>query len=218
MNESRLPLGGKTVLALAAVLSLAACGGFGGARSFTSIASQSSVATTTAAAGSGEKVAGVGASSVPTTEAIVVRIENGLEGIAKPTAGNFAKALTQVRSNLPKLTDPTKASGFDQVQLLAYAACTDLASGNQPAMQSQYKINPRTKPSENRAALISAGMRILDRHTAGLASQGPTSAQVNEALGQLITEMAANQANTSTMAFVSVCIAATTAGSTLLGF
>lgn len=218
MNVSRLPLGGTSVLALAFALSLTACGGFGGARSFSSIASQSSLAPPTAAAGAGEKVSGVGASSVPTTEAVVVRIENGLEGIAKPTTGNFAKALAQVRSNLPKLTDPTKASGFDQVQLLAYAACTDLASGNQPAMQSQYKINPRTNPAENRAALITAGLRILDRHTAGLASQGPTRAQVNEALDKLVSEMAGNQANTSTMAFVSVCIAATTAGSTLLGF
>lgn len=218
MNGTRLPQNGKCVLALAFAVSLTACGGFGGARSFGSITTQSSVAPPTAAAGSGEKVSGVGASSVPTTEAIVVRIENGLEGIAKPTAGNFARALTQVRSNLPKLTDPTKASGFDQVQLLAYAACTDLASGNTPALQSQYKINPRLKPAENRAALVSAGLRILDRHTAGLASQGPTSAQVSEALGQLVTEMAANPANTSTMAFVSVCIAATTAGSTLLGF
>src|SRR5437870_4897097 len=40
---------------------------------------------------------------IPTSGGVVARIENGLEGSAKSTTGNFAKALTQVRTNLPKV-------------------------------------------------------------------------------------------------------------------
>src|SRR5581483_1931756 len=93
-----------------------------------SVSGSSSGATTTPAAGSGATVAGQGSLSVPVGQAIVQRLKIGLQGNVSPTAGNFAKALAQVQNNLPKVTDPTKATGFDQAQLLVYAACSDLTT------------------------------------------------------------------------------------------
>src|SRR4051812_194068 len=64
--------------------------------------------------GGGCKVAGTGALSVPVGDSLVVRVQNALDGSVTANAGNFKLALTQVRANLPKVTDPTKATGFDQ--------------------------------------------------------------------------------------------------------
>jgi len=169
-------------------------------------------------AGAGATVPGTGALTVPTADAVVARITNGLGGAVAPMAGNYAKGLAQVRSNLPKATDATKVSGFDQVQLLAYAACSDLTTGTTPLMQSSYGINPKGTIASNQAALVSAGVKILDRYAAGLASTGPTSAQVSTAFTNLVTTLEGTATNTSTIAFMSVCIAATTSGTLMLGF
>ncbi len=155
--------------------------------------------------------------AVPTTTALAARIQNGLQGMIAPTSGNFARALGQVRTNLPKVSDVHKASGFDQVQLLAYAACSDLTTGGTPLMRSRYNIIPTSTVAANQAALISAGMSILDQHTAGLASQGPNAAQVTTVITNLVQAQVTN-ASTSTVAFMTVCIAANTAGATMLGF
>lgn len=165
-------------------------------------------------AGNGANVPGTGALSVPTTNAVVQRLQNGLEGKAPSTAGNFAKALALVKTNLPTVTDPTKATGYDQVQLLAYAACSDLRA----TMQANYQVNPNGTIASNQAALVAAGVKMLDQYTAGLASQGPTASQVSQAFTNLVTTVAATQGNTSTIAFVSVCIAANVTGATMLGF
>lgn len=169
-------------------------------------------------AGAGAKVNGVGAFSVPTREAIIARLEIGLEGNAKPSAGNFARALTQVKTNLPKLTDPTKVNGFDQVQLLVYGACSDLTTGATPAMLSKYGVDPKTGIAANQLALISSGMKMLDRHVAGLASASSATAEINTALTSLITDLSTTATNTTTIAFMSVCIAVNTAGSSMMGF
>lgn len=170
-------------------------------------------------AGAGAKVAGVGAFSVPTRDAVVARLEIGLEGNAKPTTGNFARALTQVKTNLPKLTDPLKVTGFDQVQLLVYGACSDLTTGNTPAMKAKYNVDPATGISANQSALVAAGLKMLDQHVAGLATQSPAATEINSALTSLISDLStATPANTTTIAFMSVCIAANTAGSSLMGF
>lgn len=155
--------------------------------------------------------------SVPTARASIGRIENALEKRAPASAGNFARAITQVRSNLPRVSNPKEASGFDQVQLLAYAACSDLTRGTPSLMQSVYGVQPGQTIASNEAALIAAGRRILDQNAAGLASQGPAAAQVTTVLTTLVQAQAASASNTSTMAFMAVCIAATTAGATLLG-
>ena len=153
---------------------------------------------------------------IPTSTAVVGRIENGLEGRARSTQGNFRNALRQVRTNLPKVTNINNASGFDQIQLLVYAACSDLTTGGTPAMQSVYNVQPGASVATNQAALVSAGVRMLDKHVAGLASQGPDSAQVTTIFTNLVQAQVAASA-TSKMAFMTVCIAANTAGSTLLG-
>jgi hypothetical protein len=59
---------------------------------------------------------------------------------------------------------------------------------------------------------------MLDRYVAGLASGGPTSGQVTTALNDLVQKIAGQSGSTSTIAFMSVCIAANTAGSTMMGF
>ncbi len=170
-------------------------------------------------AGTGASVEGLGSFSVPTREAVIARLEIGLEGNAKPTAGNFQRALNQVRTNLPKLTDPLKVTGFDQVQLLVYGACSDLTIGATPSMKSKYSIDPATAIAANQPALLAAGLKMLDQHLAGLASESTATPEIKSALTSLISDLAAaTPANSTTIAFMSVCIAANTAGSSLMGF
>lgn len=169
-------------------------------------------------AGAGNTVSGTGSLSVTTTEGIVAKIQNGLQNNVNSQAGNFAKGLAQVKSNLPKVSDPTKATGYDQTQLLVYAACSDLTTGTTPLMQSKYSVTKAGTVAANKTALISAGMTMLDQYTAGLASQGTAVTQVNTALSTLVDQIGAVTGNTSTIAFMSVCIAANSAGTSLLGF
>jgi hypothetical protein len=84
-------------------------------------------------------------------------------------------------------------------------------------MQSIYGIQPSATVAANSAALVAAGVRILDAHTAGLASQGPNAAAVSTVFTNLVNNEAATSGVTSKMAFMAVCIAANSAGSTLLG-
>ena len=152
----------------------------------------------------------------PTADAAVARIANGLEGNAPATSGNFSRALAQLKTNLPKVPNINNATGYDQVQLLAYAACADLTTGGTPLMQSKYGVQANAQTTANQAALVAAGIRILDQHAASLASQGPGSAQVTSVFANLVQQQITDGA-TSKMAFMTVCIAASTAGSTLLG-
>jgi hypothetical protein len=169
-------------------------------------------------AGNGGLYSGVGALSGPTADGVVVRIQNGLEKNVNPMAGNFATVLAQVRGNLPKTPDPTRATGFDQVQLLIYAACSDLTTGTTPLMQSKYSVPTTGTVAANKAALIAAGKKMLDQYTAGLATQGNAAGQIDSALGVLVDRIAKESTNTSKMAFMGVCIAANTAGSSMTGF
>ena len=169
-------------------------------------------------AGGGAKVAGLGAFSVPTRDAIVARLEIGLENNAKSGSGNFARALTQVKSNLPKQTDPTKVTGLDQVQLLVYGACSDLTTGNTPSMKSKYNVDPVATIATNQTALINAGVKMLDKYVAGLATESNAAATIRTALNTLTAELIASGNTTSTIAFMAVCIAVNTAGSSMMGF
>ena len=164
------------------------------------------------------KVAGIGSFSVPTSEAIVARLENGLEKNVRSTAGNFSRALTQVRTNLPTVTDPTKATGYDQIQLLVYGACSDLTTGTTPLMQSRYSVTANGSIATNQNNLVNAGMRMLDQYTAGIATSSTATVALQSALTKLVTELSQTSTNTSRIAFMSVCIAANTAGTSLLGF
>jgi|GEM_PF-2585056 len=166
-------------------------------------------------AGNGSNIAGTGNLTVATNGSIPFRIANGLQNKVSPASGNFAKALTQVQNNLPASPDITKSAGFDQLQLLIYAACSDLTTGgtNSP-MQSAtgYHIVASGSVVSNQAALISAGTSILDQHLGGLASQGPAAAAVTQNLTTLVTALSQDSTINSQMAFVSVCIAASSAG------
>lgn len=175
------------------------------------------------AAGNGQKVQGVGALSVPTAPALISRITNGLEGQVNPTLGNFAAALRNLESNLPKVTDPTKASGFDNSQLLIYAACSDLTTGTTPKMQSVYNVPVTGTVAASQSQLMAAGMRILDKYTAGIASQSSATSEVQAALTKLVQDLIPISNDPSEkvnmqVAFMSMCIAANTAGSSLLSF
>lgn len=175
-------------------------------------------ATNPVAAGDGATVPGKGALSVPTADAVVARITNGLEKAVSPSAGNFARALAQVRANLPKVTNPLKASGYDQIQLLVYGACSDLTTGTTPLMQSRYNVSRNGSIAANQTALVAAGKRMVDQYVAGLASQSSASAKIGSALSTLVQQIAAAPGNTSTIAFMSICIAANTAASSMMGF
>ncbi|MGZ3722017.1 MAG: hypothetical protein ACXVA9_03740 [Bdellovibrionales bacterium] len=182
-------------------------------------ASSEAAPVNTAAAGVGMVFPGTGSSSVPTADGVVARLTNGLQNNVSPTAGNFAKSLTAVKGNLPRNADPSKASGFDQVQLLVYAACTDLTTGGTASkMKTVYGVTAASTIATNKTALLAAGIKMFDQYTAGLASQGPTSADVTASFNTLLTDVSSVTTNTSTIAFVSVCIAANTAGTTLMGF
>jgi hypothetical protein len=159
-----------------------------------------------------------GTVAVPTAEAIVARIQRGLEGSATIAQGNFRTSYGLVSGGLPKDVDPRKASGFDQVQLLVYAACSDLTTGTTPVMSSKYGINPTATIVTNQSALIKAGIRMMDQYVAGLASQSSVSDQVTALFTKLVTDVAAVSGNTTRHAFMAVCIAANTAGSTMMGF
>lgn len=150
--------------------------------------------------------------AVPTSEGSIMRIQNGLENGVSRTQGNFSTAIGQLSTNLPKVTNVNSAAGYDNIQLLVYAACADLTRNGK--MQSMYNIVPGNTVAQNQAALIAAGIRMLDQHTAGIASGGPDTAAVTTVLTNLIT---AENANTSTMVFMTVCIAANSAGVSLLG-
>lgn len=167
--------------------------------------------------GAGASVAGKGSMTVPTGEAVVERLKIGLENNVSPLTGNFARSLAQVKTNLPKFPDPTKATGFDQIQLLVYAACSDLTTGNTPLMQTRYGVTKAGTVTAQQAALVAAGVKMLDQYTAGLASQGPSAAQVTTALQTLVQKVSAAP-NNATIAFMSVCIAANTAGSSMMSF
>ncbi len=153
----------------------------------------------------------------PTGEGVAARIENGLEKNAVSTTGSFAKSLAQVKTNLPRTANVMEASGFDQVQLLVYAACADLTTGGTPKMQTVYNVLGSGTIASNQAALVAAGMRMLDQHTAKIASQGSASAALTTIFTNLVQSQAAVGTNTSKIAFVAVCIAANTAGVTMLG-
>ncbi len=155
-------------------------------------------------------IAGVPGASVPVASAIAARIQLGVKNNAVATAKNFAASLNQLGGNLPQNTNPNLATGYDQVPLLAYAACTDIAP-------SVYNVTGTSIPAA-RAALIAAGVNILDQHTGGLASTGPLAASVATTFGNLVDQNATISGETVLMEFVSVCMTASTFGAQMMGF
>jgi hypothetical protein len=160
----------------------------------------------------GTDLPGLGSASAPTADAVIGRIRNALIGV-DPMAGNFAKAIAQVKPNLPQMTNPVQATGLDQIPLLVYAACTD-------ANLASYSVPTTGTISANSAALVAAGMTMLDAGLAGLASQGASSGDFQAALQTLVSTLAADKATTQTMttSFIAVCMASTTAAVSMVGY
>ncbi len=160
----------------------------------------------------GTDLPGLGSASAPTADAVIGRIRNTLIGV-DPLAGNFAKAITQVKPNLPQMTNPVQATGLDQIPLLVYAACTD-------AKLASYNVPTTGTISANSAPLVAAGMKMLDAGLAGVASQGASSGDFQAALQALVSTLAADKATTQTMttSFIAVCMASTTAAVSMVGY
>jgi hypothetical protein len=160
----------------------------------------------------GTDLPGLGSASAPTADAVIGRIRNTLIGV-DPLAGNFARAIAQVKPNLPQMTNPVQATGLDQIPLLVYAACTD-------ANLVSYNVPTTGTISANSAALVAAGMTMLDAGLAGLASQGASNGDFQAALQALVSTLAADKATTQTMttSFIAVCMASTTAAVSMAGY
>jgi hypothetical protein len=160
----------------------------------------------------GTDLPGLGSASAPTADGVIGRIRNALIGV-DPLAGNFAKAIAQVKPNLPQMTNPVQATGLDQIPLLVYAACTD-------ASPVSYNVPATGTISANSGALVAAGMTMLDAGLAGLASQGASSGDFQAALQTLVSTLAADKATTQTMttSFIAVCMASTTAAVSMAGY
>jgi hypothetical protein len=158
-------------------------------------------------AGIGANVSGTGALTVPTLNATIKRISLGVNG---KTSKFFAAAVFEVTTNLSNSTDPTQFSGADANMQLAYSACADVGGAT-------YGVILKNTASSNRPALIAAGVNILDQFMGGLASQGSASSQISSAVGGIVDKSIAGGTN-SQIAFMTVCTAALTAGSTMLGF
>ena len=160
----------------------------------------------------GTDLPGLGSASAPTADAVIGRIRNTLTGV-DPLAGNFARAIAQVKPNLPQMTNPVQATGLDQIPLLVYGACTD-------AKLATYGVPTTGTITANSAALVAAGMKMLDAGLAGLASQGASSADFQAALQALVSTLAADKSATQTIttSFIAVCMAATTAAVSMVGY
>ncbi len=147
----------------------------------------------------GTDLPGLGSASAPTADAVIGRIRNTLIGVDPP--------------NLPQMTNPVQATGLDQIPLLVYAACTD-------AKLVSYNVPTTGTVSANSAALVAAGMKMLDAGLAGLASQGASNGDFQAALQALVSTLAADKATTQTMttSFIAVCMASTTAAVSMVGY
>jgi hypothetical protein len=207
------------------VLSFQACSGslagLGSSSTNSSASTGTSTTTTTTTtsansvvAGQGPTVSGTGALTCPTANGIVTKLQNVL-GVSV-TTGNFAKAYTSLIANLPQTSDCTKANGFDNAQMLIYAGCSDLTTGTTNSMATKkYGITLTGSVASNQANLIKAGITMLDAYTGGLASGSSATTSVTTAITNLLTST--TPPSTSTIAFMDVCIAASSAGSILLG-
>jgi hypothetical protein len=152
--------------------------------------------------------------SVPSMAGVVGRIQKGLPNVSS-TTGNFAKVLAQVQTNLPSVTDPTKATGMDQIPVLIYGACSDISTS---LMSSVYKVNSSTSVSANMAPLVAAGVTMVNLHVANLAAAGtPLNAQVSAVFTTLVNSDISAGATTA-QAFNSVCLAANSFGVGMTGF
>lgn len=160
-------------------------------------------------------------SQVPTAAAVVGRIEKGLTvngtSLVSVAAGNMKTAYAQVSTNLPSVTDPTKATGLDQIPLLVYAACTDI-SGNSTTLKSDYSITSSGSVSSNMTNLVAAGVAMINNHTGNLAASGTALNSQVSAIFTTLVNADISAGATTAQAFNTVCMAANSFGVGMMGF
>ena len=203
-----------TVLSAFSIAS-AGCFGLSASNSAVSPGQTSAGAATAGGAGSAGGLSGSGSMFVPTSSAVVGRIQKVLApaGVnCNSSGGNCNKVLTQLQNNLPSTTNPVNATGLDQVPLLVYAACADAAKSS-----SVFGVNTSAKVSAQLSNLVNAGVSMVNQHVGNLAASGPLQSQVAAVFTQLVTNDVAAGATTS-MAFISVCLAANSFGVAMTGF
>jgi hypothetical protein len=162
-------------------------------------------------AGAGSTTAGKGAVTCPTAGGIVQKVESAL-GVSITGKTNTATAYTALFSNLPQTSDCTKAVGYDNAQLFIYAACSDLAAQTAPL-----GVTITGSITTQQTNLINAGLKIVDNYTGGLGSGSTATSGITTALTNLVTGVGATAAPATTkVAFMDVCIAASTAGALLI--
>lgn len=163
----------------------------------------------------GSGVYGTPGALIPASSAVVLRITNGLRDprgatTANVGTGNFQTAFRQFGANLPQSTNPRTATGYDQVSLLAYAACTDVPS-------ARFGVIDANSVDQNRAALIKAGTQFVDNYTGGLGSNSAYAVQVAKVFETLVAADEA-EGDSTRFVFISVCMAASSFGAQMMGF
>jgi hypothetical protein len=156
---------------------------------------------------------------VPTAKAIIGRLE-AVMGVAQSSQFYFNKASGTLTPTIAYSTDPTMFAGADSNMALAYAACVDNRSGAKFGINMKLNIATPADQVTLQPQLVAAGLQILDLYTGGLANQGAAKPQLTAAFNAIVAQSIANVPNgtTTQMAWISVCTAANTAGTTLLGF
>ncbi len=166
----------------------------------------------TAAPVGGGSTSGYGSVRIPDADTIGARLVMGLEGnVSLDPTTTTGKAFKAMYGGLPQQPNPNSATGVDQVPILIYTACASVKP-------SSYSIDTSQSVTNSRAALIAAGLRMLNLHVGGLLSQDSSlNSQVSTAFGSLVDSDSAAGASTQTT-FISVCMAANTYGIVMKGF
>lgn len=180
-------------------------------------------------------IAGTGSTAVPTSDAVVARIQKvlGPAGVNCGASGNCNKVLSSTATgvpptlgqlagvgvNLPSVANPLTATGVDQIPLVVYAACTD-------ASPSYFGVNVNdSTPSNEQQNLINAGVQMVNGHVGNLAAGGSNATSAQQSLNTQVSAVFSTLVSadlsagaTLSMTFISVCLAANSFGIGMTGF
>ena len=168
--------------------------------------------TACSSTGMNSTIAGCGSMLVPTTWAVWTRIVKVLSAAGVDSEqGNFGTTLIQLFTSLPNSANPTIATGYSQIPLLVYSACSD-------ANPSFYNVNTSTSVAANSTALVNAGVAMLNAHVGNLAAAGTSLNTQVAAVFTTLVNADISAGATTQMTFVSVCTTANTFGVEMTGF
>jgi hypothetical protein len=172
----------------------------------------------------------------PTADALVGRIEKGINGVGMAdyssgalkalntpigvshlAAGtNCLSAYKQVGANLNNNPNPNKANIGAPITQLIFSCCSDVVKGGKLAAFGVTARASDPLTGANQGQVAAAGVKILDQYTAGLASNGPMA---KDAAKVFADQLSASPAGTRVEdAFAHVCLAAVAYGATMTGF